>query len=91
MVKRSHGSMSRRTRRLTGKTRATVSDFVKTFEIGSTVVIDQQAYEMGRPDIRYTNKNGRVVAKRGKSYVVEIVDGRKTKQLISHPIHLRHR
>lgn len=90
MVKRSHGLMSRKTRRLTGKTRATVSDFVKVFTIGATVVISQQAYEIGRPDIRYTNKAGKIVSKRGESYVVEIVDGNKTKQLISHPLHLKH-
>lgn len=89
MVKRSHGMLSRRTKKLAGKSRATVSEFVKTFEIGSKVIISPKAYHIGLPALRYINRYGIVVAKRGSSYVVEIKDGRMKKQLISHPIHLK--
>lgn len=81
--------LSRKTKKLLGKSRATVSEFVKTFEAGSRVVIAPQAYQIGLPALRYANKYGTVVTKRGESYVVEIRDGNKKKRLISHPIHLR--
>ena len=89
MVKRSKGLMSRKTRKLTGKGRSAISGFVKPFNVGDKVIVSQKAYQLGMPALRYLNKYGRVVAKRGASYVVEIQDGNKTKQLISHPIHLK--
>ena len=89
MVKRSKGMMSRKTKILKGKTRATVSEFVKSFEIGAKVTITPKAYHIGLPALRYTNKSGKVVEKRGGSYVVEIKDGNKRKEIIAHPIHLK--
>lgn len=89
MVKRSRGMLSRRTRRLSGKIRATVSEFVKTFDIGTKVIITPKAYYMGLPSLRYSNKYGTIVERRGESYVVEIQDGGKKKRLVSHPVHLK--
>ena len=89
MVKRSRGMLSGRTKRLLGKTRATVSQFVRSFPVGAKVVIAPKAYTIGLPALRYSNKNGIITAKRGNSYVVEIHDGKKKKQIISHPIHLK--
>ena len=89
MVKRSHGAMSRRTKRLKGKTRATIPDFIRTFSVGERVVIAPMAYHIGLPALRYTNKSGIITEQRGQSYVVEILDGKKKKQIISHPIHLK--
>ncbi|MBS3068249.1 50S ribosomal protein L21e [Candidatus Micrarchaeota archaeon] len=89
MVKRSRGMLSRRTKRLSGKHNATVSDFVRTFEVGAKVTISQRAYNIGLPALRYSNRYGTIIKKLGDSYVVEIQDGNKKKQLISHPIHLK--
>ncbi len=90
MVKASRGLMARNTRRLTGKNRATVCDFVKVFEVGKQVVISPQAYyQLGIPALRYTNKVGTVLSRKGESYVVEIGDGKKIKQITAHPIHLK--
>lgn len=88
MVKRSKGYLSTRTKKLKEKGRLTVSEIVKSFENGSSVIISPKAYRRGMPHLRYINKHGIVVGKRGKSLVVEITDGRKKKQIIVHPVHL---
>jgi len=88
MVKRSKGTLSKKTKKLLGKTRAAVSQFVKNFEIGNRVIITPKAYQQGLPALRYKNKLGIVIEKRGASYVIEIRDGNSKKQLIAHPIHL---
>jgi large subunit ribosomal protein L21e len=41
------------------------------------------------PFPRYKGKFGKIIGKRGKSYIVEIIDGNKTKKIISRPEHLK--
>ena len=70
MVKRSHGALSRKTKKLKGKNRATVSDFVRTFAVGDKVTLSPQAYHIGLPALRYINKSGIVIAQPGTNYFV---------------------
>jgi large subunit ribosomal protein L21e len=88
MVKHSKGYLATRTKKLKGKGRLRVSDFVKTFEIGEKVTIDPKCYNHGLPHLRYINRSGQIVEKRGNAYVVEIYDGDKKKYIIAHPVHL---
>ena len=88
MVKRSKGLMSTRTKKLRNKEPITVSKLVKTFKIGSKVLIAPKSYLRGVPALRYINREGTIVEKRGECYMVEIRDGNKKKQLVSHPVHL---
>ncbi len=90
MVKNSKGILSGRTKRTKRKKRTTVSEMVRKFSVGDNVVLIPQATTRGRPHLRYRNKHGIIRERRGRSsYVVEIKDGGKTKQLISNAIHLR--
>ncbi|MBD3210436.1 50S ribosomal protein L21e [Candidatus Micrarchaeota archaeon] len=89
MVKSSKGTLSGKTRMLKGKSRVSVNERVKTFEIGQKVVITPKAIEKGLPHLRYRNRHGRVVEKRGKGYLVEISDYGKTKKLVVGPVHLK--
>jgi large subunit ribosomal protein L21e len=41
------------------------------------------------PFPRFKGIAGKVIGKRGKSYLVEIKDGKKIKQVISRPEHLK--
>ncbi len=87
-MKHSKGYLSTRTKKLDGKGRLRVSELVKTFELGDDVVINPKCYREGLPHLRYLNKHGRIVEKRGDSYVVEIKDGNMKKKIIAHPVHL---
>lgn len=88
MVKRSKGLMSTRTKKLRKKQPITISKLVRSFKIGSRVIITPRSYMRGIPSLRYVNREGIVVETRGECYVVEIRDGNKKKQLIAHPVHL---
>lgn len=88
MVKRSKGTMSGRTRKLRGKSRVSVAAKVRTFKIGSKVVIAPKTDPSGQPHLRYRDKHGTVVKKQGKSYLVEVDDYKKKKKILVGPVHL---
>ena len=81
--------MSSRTRKLRGKGRVTVTDVVRTFNVGDKIIISPKAQRAGMPHLRYSNKHGTIVEKRGRSYVVEIADYKKKKQVIVGPVHIK--
>ncbi len=89
MVKQSKGTLSGRTRFLRGRSKSTVAESVRTFKIGDKVLISPKASTSGMPHLRYANRHGVVVEKRGRSYVVEVRDGKKMKKVIAGSIHLR--
>jgi ribosomal protein L21E len=89
MVKPSKGTLSGRTRQLRGKSRVSVAQFVSTFNVGDQVIIDPKTNPKGMPHLRYANRHGIVVDRRGKSYIVEVKDFKKKKQLIVGPVHLK--
>lgn len=88
-MRHSKGYLSTRTKKLEGKGRIRVNEFVKTFAMGDSVVITPKANYRGLPHLRYKNKHGVVVEKRGNAYLVEIMDGNKKKQVISNAVHLK--
>ena len=88
MVKRSKGPLNGRTRMLKGKSVVSVARQVRTFELGDEVVISPMAQRAGMPHLRYANRNGIVIEKRGKSYVVEVFDYHKKKKVVVGPIHI---
>ena len=89
MVRRSKGALSTRTKKLRLKEPVTVSKLVKSFSVGNKVIIDPKAYQRGIPALRYINRQGIIIEKRGECYVIEIRDGNKKKKLVSHPVHLQ--
>jgi large subunit ribosomal protein L21e len=89
MVKRSRGSLSKSTKKMKKKKEITVSALVKPFAIGEKVVLETSHLVEGRIPRRYRGMHGTVVEKRGRSYVVEILDGGKKKQIITNPAFLK--
>ena len=89
MVKASRGMMSRKTRKLKGRTGVTVTQQVRTFNIGDKVVISPMATPGGRPHLRYSGRHGIIKEKRGNSYVVEVGDMGVRKSVIAGPVHLK--
>jgi large subunit ribosomal protein L21e len=89
MVKPSKGVLSGRTRKLRGKSRVSVAQSVRTFKVGDKVIIVPKSTHRGQPHLRYSNRHGIVVETRGKSYIVEVADYKKRKQLVVGPVHLK--
>lgn len=70
--------------------RPPITKFLKEFKKDQTVVILQEpASQRGMPHPRFKGKTGTIIEKRGKSYIVQILDGNKAKKLIARPEHLK--
>ena len=89
MVKRSRGSLSGRTRHLKNKRKLTVSDMVRTYEVGNKVLVLVKPRRDGMPAPRYHGRHGTILSKQGGAYIVEVQDGKAKKRLVVSPIHLK--
>ncbi|MEM0243410.1 MAG: 50S ribosomal protein L21e [Candidatus Aenigmatarchaeota archaeon] len=67
-----------------------ISRFFQEFENGEKVVIkiDPSSYN-GAPHHRFHGKIGKIIGKRGRSYLVKVSDRFKEKTLIVQPQHLK--
>jgi len=91
-MKKSRGFRSKTRKTLRQKTafRPAITRFLQEFKKGQNVVISQEpSSQEGMPHPRYKGRMGKIMGKRGKGYIVEIIDGNKVKRLISRPEHLR--
>jgi large subunit ribosomal protein L21e len=94
MVRRSKGYRSKTRTLLRKKPRERgkigLSRILRTYEPGEkvTVIIDPSVHK-GMPHRRYHGRVGVIEGKRGKSYVVNVMMGRQTKQIVSRPEHIR--
>jgi len=88
MVKRSRGSLSGSTKRSKKTRKLTVSDISRKFKLGDKILLRPTHVVEGKPPARYRGKHGKIVEVRGNSYVVEIKDGGKKKQIITSSVHL---
>ncbi|MCS7118927.1 MAG: 50S ribosomal protein L21e [Archaeoglobaceae archaeon] len=90
---KSHGFRFKSGRKLKKKVRERgikIRKFLKEFNIGQKVIVDiESASQKGMPHPRYQGKNGVVIGKRGRAYLVQVKDGSKFKTLISRPEHLK--
>jgi large subunit ribosomal protein L21e len=91
MVRSSRGFRAGTRKKLGQKLkRPTITKFLEKFKIGQRVIIIlEPSSQRGMPHPRFKGKMGKIVGKRGKSYIVEIKDINKTKKLISRPEHLK--
>jgi large subunit ribosomal protein L21e len=70
--------------------RPPITKFLEEFKEGQRVVISlEPSSHSGMPHHRFKGKIGKVIGKRGRSYIVEIKDGNKIKKIISNPEHLK--
>ena len=64
--------------------------FFRSFNEGDRVYLAAEpSYQKGMYFPRFHGKAGIVKKKQGTNYYVEIKDGRKRKQLLVHPVHLK--
>lgn len=92
MTKKSRGFRSGTRKKLSKKrsARPTVTKFLQKFNIGDNAMIVQEPVsQRGMPFPRFKSRIARVVATRGKSYILELKDGKKRKLIISRPEHLK--
>ena len=91
MTRKSSGFRSGTRKKLRQKlVRPTITKFLQEFKIGQRVVIAlEPSSQKGMPFPRFKGKMGKIIEKRGKSYVVEIKDGNKVKKIVSRPEHLK--
>jgi len=90
MVKRSLGKMSKRTRSLGASAKKlTPAHLVRSYNVGDMVAIKPNPRYNGMPHPRYRGKTGKILAKRGKAYEVQISDYDATKVLIASSMHLQ--
>ncbi len=89
MVKRSRGSISKSTKALKKRRKITISALVRLFDVGEKVVLVPSHIVAGRFPRRYRGMHGIIKERRGRSYVVEIMDGGKIKKIITNPAHLK--
>ena len=66
-----------------------VSKLIQEFKVNDTVsIVNEPSIQKGQPHPRFHGKTGIVVEKRGRSYLVQISDGKTNKKIISRPVHL---
>jgi len=92
MVQKSKGRR-KRTRnllRVRARERLPITRYIQEFKVGSKVVIKPSpSSHKGMPFKRFFGRTGTVINKKGKSYIIKIKDGKKEKDIISRPEHLK--
>ena len=91
MSKRSAGLFVGRTRNLARHHRPSelsVSEIIKSFEVGDKVAIVPKGNFRNIPHPRYRGRIGKVIEKRGSAYVVELNMFNATRKLIVPSVHL---
>lgn len=92
MAQKSKG-MRRKTRKKLTKDagrQGTISKHLQNFEDGEQVLIDiDPSVQQGMPHPRFHGRSAFVEGRRGRSFVITVKDGGKTKEFTVHPAHLR--
>jgi large subunit ribosomal protein L21e len=91
MVKKSRGFRSRTRKKLKQKlTRPAITRFIQEFETGEKVLITPEpSSHRGMPFPRFRGCIGEIIGKRGKCYIVKVINFKKEKKIIVAPEHLR--
>jgi len=94
MVKRSKGIRSKSRHILRKKPRdrgnPSITRALHQFEDGESVnIVINPSVHKGMPHIRFHGKTGKIEGKQGESYLVGINEGKKHKNLVIKPEHLR--
>ncbi len=93
-MERSRGFKSRTRKKLSRKARERgalpVTKVVQEFETGDLVhIVIEPSVQKGQPHPKFHGKTGRVVEKRGRSYLIAVTDKDAKKILIAKPVHIK--
>jgi len=92
MTRKTRGFRSGTREKLTQKPgyRPAITKFLQEFRNNQSVAIVQEpSSQRGMPHPRFKGKMGKIIGKRGKAYIIEILDGNKVKRLIARPEHIK--
>ncbi len=92
MVQKYKGFRAKTRKKLAQKPRyrPAITKFLQEFDLGQKVVISiEPSSHSGLPHPIFKGKVGEVVGKRGRCYLVEVLDGKKLKKVIVAPEHLK--
>lgn len=92
MVRKSKGFRTRSRHKLTQppKVRPAITKFLQEFQVGQRVALEMEpSSHKGMPYPKFKGSVGKVIARRGRSYIVEINVGDSRKTIISRPEHLK--
>ena len=94
MVKRTQGARMGTRKKLRKNVRSKgklkIRSYLQKFEVGDTVQVKvDSSHHKGMPYKRFFGKQGKIVEKRGKSYLIAIKEGGKTKSVLCSPVHLK--
>ncbi len=92
MVRKSHGFRTRSRSKLTQrpKVRPAITKFLQEFQMGQSVILEMEpSSHKGMPYPKFKGAVGKIVSKRGRSYIVEVNFGNARKIVMSRPEHLK--
>ena len=88
MPQKSYGKMRRSRKKMTNPPKPTLSDLLRKFNVGDKVhVVLRSSGSFQHP--RFHGKTGTIMAKTGRSYLVEVKDGNLMKKINLEPEHLK--
>ncbi len=90
MVTRSHGVRWGTRKKLKKHEKTPITKYLQSFVEGDVVVIlPDSASPKGMPFPRFKGMAGKIAGKRGKAYIVNVMDGNKMKTLAVKSEHIR--
>ncbi|MBI2547631.1 MAG: 50S ribosomal protein L21e [Candidatus Aenigmarchaeota archaeon] len=92
MVRKSKGfrTSTRNKLRQLPSVRPTITKFLREFDVGQSVAIEMEpSSHKGMPYSKFKGLSGKIIEKRGESYIVAIRVGDMMKKIISRPEHLK--
>ncbi len=87
-MKRSAGSYSKHSRLLYSRGRVSVAKLLREFPVGSRARIKVNPRFRGAPHLKFNNRTGEIVGKRGNAFAIRIRDGGREKIFFAKNVHL---
>ncbi len=90
MARFGHGKISKSRHKLKKPRRKEgITKYLRSFEKGEKVVVKIDSISQNYPHPRYHGLIGDIKEKRGRAYIVDVRTGKKSKQIITTPEHLK--
>jgi len=88
MVQKSYGKMRGSRKKMRNPVKPTLTELLRKFTVGDKVhIIIRSSGTFQNP--KFHGKTGTIVAKAGRSYLIDVRDGNATKRIYLEPEHLK--